>query len=336
MFSAKKKQHLAGHQKLLGRLFKDGEMIIHEGDRAQNMFVIQRGKVEVFRTDSKLGEVSVAILEEGEIVGEMAFLDNQPRSASVRAHGDAWILTIDKRTLMRRVLEDPFLILKIFERMSSRVRNLNRKLVDQMVLFDQLSADHQITLHSLGNLAEAPPHQSEYQTKAYDLAYKITQHLQKQGKFKEDITPQFLACITNASLLYDVGNAGIDKNILEKQSELTPEEWQHVREHAVLGSRVLHKAAKIRGTENCLSMAAEIAEFHHERFDGKGYAGLKGTNIPLAARIMAVLDAYTAITAPRPYRPARQQQEAIVLIKKERGYQFDPDIVDAFLAIISA
>ncbi|MDI7266567.1 MAG: HD domain-containing protein [Myxococcota bacterium] len=129
------------------------------------------------------------------------------------------------------------------------------------------------------------------------------------------------------ALLHDVGKIGVPDAILLKPGKLTEEEWVRMRTHCDLGARIL---AGIPFLDNARLLVRE----HHERWDGKGYSrGLRGERICIGARIFAVIDAYDAITSDRPYRLAADHDAAVAEIAKNRGTQFDPAIVDAFLRI---
>ena len=129
------------------------------------------------------------------------------------------------------------------------------------------------------------------------------------------------------AILHDVGMICVPDSILLKAGQLHPEEWALVRKHPEHGARLL---GHIPG----LGAALSIVRFHHERFDGAGYPlGLRGTAIPLGARIFAVADALDAITTDRPYRPTRTWERARVELLQGRGSHFDPTVVDAFLEI---
>lgn len=111
----------------LGKLYKDGEIICREGDEGNNMYVIQSGKVEVIKKSPE-GEVTLTTLKGGDFFGEMSLFDHLPRSVTVRAAGDARILSIDKKGFFSRVSEDPSLAFNILEGMSSRIRFLDNEL----------------------------------------------------------------------------------------------------------------------------------------------------------------------------------------------------------------
>jgi putative two-component system response regulator len=134
--------------------------------------------------------------------------------------------------------------------------------------------------------------------------------------------------LTRAAGLHDVGKIGIPDDILLAPRKLTIEEFEVVKTHTVIGAKIL------AGSRSpLLSMAEEIAWSHHERWDGRGYGGLAGEEIPLFGRITTVADVFDALTHKRPYKEAWPLDEAIAEISRQRGEQFDPRVVDAFVAV---
>ena len=129
-----------------------------------------------------------------------------------------------------------------------------------------------------------------------------------------------------AAPLHDVGKIGVPDAVLLKPGRLTPEEFATIRTHTVIGARILSGSQV-----PVLQCAEEIAATHHERWDGTGYAGLRGDQIPLSGRIVALVDAFDALTHARPYKAAWSLEEALTEVRAQRGLQFDPMIVDAFL-----
>jgi putative two-component system response regulator len=138
-----------------------------------------------------------------------------------------------------------------------------------------------------------------------------------------------VSLIRRAAPLHDVGKIGIPDSILLKLGKLTPAEFELVKTHTTIGARILSGSRFA-----LLRLAEEIAFAHHERWDGDGYAGLARDQIPLAGRIVTVADVFDALTQKRPYKAAWPVEEAVAEIDRQRGRQFDPDIVDAFLRII--
>ena len=135
--------------------------------------------------------------------------------------------------------------------------------------------------------------------------------------------------IEYAALMHDIGKIGIDENILNKPGQLTPQERDMIRKHPAIGNKIIAPVA-------FLSPVAPMVLYHQEWFNGQGYPeGLSGEEIPLGARIVAVIDSYDAITSDRPYRKAMSRDYAIEELKKCSGTQFDPKVVDAFLQILA-
>ena len=135
-----------------------------------------------------------------------------------------------------------------------------------------------------------------------------------------------------AAPMHDVGKLGTPDYILLQPGRLSPEEFEVMKRHAVIGWEILRDSAS-----PVLQLAAEIALSHHEKFDGTGYPhGLAGEAIPLSGRIVAVADVFDALTSPRPYKPAWPVERALALLRDNRGSHFDPACVDAFLAELDA
>lgn len=129
------------------------------------------------------------------------------------------------------------------------------------------------------------------------------------------------------ALLHDIGKIGIPRNVLLKPGPLTDDEWRVMRSHPSIGHRLMEPFEQLKAE-------AEVVYGHHERWDGLGYPqGLIAEEIPMSARLFSIVDAFDAITSDRPYRPAQDVQVAKSLIAKEGGKQFDPSLVDVFLAI---
>lgn len=155
--------------------------------------------------------------------------------------------------------------------------------------------------------------------------------LRGQPKFSEVIDGIYIQTIYETSPLHDIGKVGIPDSILLKPGKLTPEEFQVMTQHAEIGGRTLKTVASAHPKTLCLEMACQIAMTHHERWDGTGYPkGLKGEDIPLCGRIVAVADVYDALTSARCYKPAFSHEVAVNIITEGSGSQFDPDLVTAF------
>ena len=136
--------------------------------------------------------------------------------------------------------------------------------------------------------------------------------------------------------LHDIGKIGIADHILLKPGKLTPEEFEEMKRHSIIGWRALNRTEQLLGSNSFLRYASEIALTHHEKWDGSGYPDkLIGTAIPLSGRLMAVADVYDALRSHRPYKNPYPHFEAAAMIIDGRGHHFDPDIVDVFIALDS-
>lgn len=137
---------------------------------------------------------------------------------------------------------------------------------------------------------------------------------------------QFIKAVKLYSPLHDIGKVGIEKEILLKPGKLTPEEFEKIKEHVRIGYRILDSGA-------IDPMAKNIVLYHHEKWAGGGYPeGLSGENIPLEARIVSIADVYDALVSKRVYKNAFPPEEALSIIREERGISFDPALTDTFLS----
>jgi putative two-component system response regulator len=144
------------------------------------------------------------------------------------------------------------------------------------------------------------------------------------------ITNQFIRNLYDSSILHDIGKVGIPDTILLKKDILTDEERKIIEAHAAKGYEVLKSASQDLGKDSFLKMAMEITLCHHERWDGSGYPnGLRGTEIPLSARIVAIADVYDALTTERSYKKAFSHEESIEIMKNESS-KFDPELFRLF------
>jgi putative two-component system response regulator len=153
------------------------------------------------------------------------------------------------------------------------------------------------------------------------------------AKHNSTINHQYVANLAVASALHDIGKVGVPDAVLLKGGRLNPSERRAMQMHAELGGACLAAIQQQLGDDDFLQLGQDIALAHHEQWDGSGYPyGLQGKAIPLAARIVAVADVYDALTTNRPYRPALSHAEAHEWIVEHYGTQFDPEVVEAFVA----
>ncbi len=231
------------------------------------------------------------------------------------------------RITVERALEKRRLILEnreyrrtLEERVAERTAELIRKNGEVEDLFSLLKASYETTLEALATAldsrdAETLGHSAR--VAAYTVAVA-----RRLGVKETELTD-----IYRGALLHDVGKIGVPDAILRKPGKLNAEEWLEMRKHPEIGARILQGIKFLDG-------ARPIVMCHQERYDGKGYPrGLKGSEIPLGARIFAVVDTFDAMTSDRPYRKALPYETAFAEIVKYSGTQFDPEVAQAFLTI---
>lgn len=207
---------------------------------------------------------------------------------------------------------------------------------DNVYLYEQVLNSQKATVYALGKLAEFKDEITGQHVRRIErLTALIAGELKARGQFTDEIDDCFVDQIGLASILHDVGKVGLPDSILNKPARLTDEEMDVIRQHPRIGANVLREVAKMVPGRSYLSLGAEVAETHHEKFDGSGYpAGLKGDEIPISGRITAVADVYDALMHKRPYKDAWRPDETIEHLKAQSGSHFDPRVVDAFLSLI--
>jgi len=160
----------------------------------------------------------------------------------------------------------------------------------------------------------------------------IAESLRAEGLFSGVIDDVFVEDLSRSAPLHDIGKVGIPDSILMKPGKLTPSEWEVMKTHAEIGAQTLESVIREGLSQGFLEMGREIAWSHHEKWDGSGYPrGLRGDEIPLSARILALADVYDALTTVRPYKAAWTHDESIAYISDHAGTQFDPVLARIFV-----
>lgn len=197
---------------------------------------------------------------------------------------------------------------------------------------------HKASVVALATLAEhKDPYASQHILRVSRLTDEIARALQHSGPYRDRIDGRWRELVRVASMLHDVGKVTIPDGVLQKPGRLTPEERALMQKHSQNGRAILERAARLSEVGGYLAMGAEIAGYHHERFDGTGYPyRLTGEAIPLSARIVAVADVFDALTHRRCYKDAWPQAEGIAYVGDRAGSEFDPAVVQAFLSVMEA
>lgn len=223
--------------------------------------------------------------------------------------------------------------------------NLRRTNLDLEDLVDEKTSELTITqeasIQSLAILAENyDPDTGEHINRIRSLTHLLTANLLKDTLYSEYLSSRidYVNEIAVASILHDIGKTAIPKEILSKPGKLTPEEFDLVKTHTTIAGEVLHQGNRLFvekfGKDSYLALAADIALYHHEKWDGSGYPkGLKKQEIPLSARIVAIADVYDALRSKRPYKPPWTHEKTMELIISESEKHFDPELIRVFIKI---
>ena len=162
----------------------------------------------------------------------------------------------------------------------------------------------------------------------------IAKELKREGIYSTILTDRYLSDMVVAAPLHDIGKIHIPDSVLNKPGKLTEEEFEIMKTHTTAGEELLTHAKAELGESGYLNTAVEMAAYHHEWWNGKGYPyGISGEEIPLCARIMAVADVFDALTSKRCYKSAMPLEKAYAIIREESGTHFDPAVVEAFLSV---
>ena len=189
-------------------------------------------------------------------------------------------------------------------------------------------------LLSLTEVRDAETGRHSRRTQQY--ARLLAEQLSRQPEFRAQLTPERIDLLSSLAPLHDIGKVGVPDHVLNKPGPLTADEMMEMRRHPELGREVILKAEARVGVRDdaTLAMAKDIVYTHHERWDGTGYPqGLRGTDIPVAGRVMALVDVYDAVHARTLYQRCLSHEDTVGLIVKGRGTHFDPAVVDAFLGV---
>jgi HD-GYP domain-containing protein (c-di-GMP phosphodiesterase class II) len=203
---------------------------------------------------------------------------------------------------------------------------------------EEISVAQISTIRALANLVESRDKETgDHLDRVGTLCFKITEALPIHYFLSEQEKSEFCQAIEHASTLHDIGKVGITDSILNKPGPLTEAEFDLMKIHTEIGSNTLKKLHEQYPKNYLVKLGIEITQYHHEHFDGNGYPeGLKGFEIPLSARIMAIVDVYDALISIRPYKPAFTHDHAIDIIMSESGKHFDPDLVLIFCRLFES
>ncbi|QOX79677.1 response regulator [Trichlorobacter lovleyi] len=224
------------------------------------------------------------------------------------------------------------------EQTNTQLRQLQSILSDQKLTeqkIREISEAQNATIFAMAKLAEFRDEDTGgHLERVKEYCRLLADDLNRHSPYSDLITAEFIDCIQHAAPLHDIGKVAIPDHILQKPERLTPEEFDRMKTHTVIGADNLQLVYNNYPGNLFVGMGIEIALYHHEQWDGSGYPdGLVGKNIPLPARIMALADVYDALRSDRCYRKAMTHEQARTIILEGDGRHFDPEVVMAFLRV---
>jgi len=199
----------------------------------------------------------------------------------------------------------------------------------------ELAMVQEATIESMSSLTETrDPETGGHIKRTKNYLRLLAEYLKHQPRFSPVLDDETIDLLCKSAPLHDIGKVGVSDRILLKPAKLTDEEFEEMKQHTVYGRDAILAAERKLGNTSFLRFAREIAYTHHERWDGSGYPeGLRGDQIPVAGRLMALVDTYDALTSERVYKSQLPHEKAVQIIVEEKGAQFDPAVVDAFLQV---
>lgn len=220
---------------------------------------------------------------------------------------------------------------KIVEEKLEEYNHHLEELVQKKV--EEVSASQMATIHALVKLSESRDDETgAHIVRTPQYCRLLSEKLWEMGMHRKEIDPGFIESITQASPLHDIGKVGIPDAVLLKPGKLTAEEFEIMKTHTTIGYHTLASTEKEYSGSAFIKIGKEIALCHHEKWDGSGYPkGLRGEEIPISARIMALADVYDALRSKRVYKEGYPHEKSLSIILQGRGSHFDPLLVDVFL-----
>ncbi len=299
-----------------------GESIVEEHQAAERFFIIEKGKIQIVKRFEDGTNLVLGVHSDGEFFGEMALLDEGPRSATVRAVDATAVLEIARQDFETLIYKSPVLAYSIMRELSSRLRETGALLISHLQRRNrELSQSY---LDTVNIVIKAVEDRDSFMRGHTERVTALAKAIGTRMRLSEEQ----LFNLEIGSLLHDVGQISVPEAILLKPGPLEEEEYDRVKQHPEVGKNLV---APIPYLEEAIPTIL----YHHERFDGSGYPErLKGEQIPLFGRIIAVADVFDALTNDRPHRDRLPVEKAAQVIKDGKGTKFDPVVVDVFLEVM--
>jgi len=301
--------------------YEEGAVIIEELTDAERFFIIYRGKIEITKRLDDGEELVLAVQSDGDFFGEMALLDEGPRSASARALEPTTVLEITRDNFETLLVKAPMMAFRIMKELSTRLRETAALLISHLQQRNRLlHRSHLDTIEMVVQAIEKRDAQTSGRTR------RVTDIAKAIGK-EMGLAEEELLILELSTLLHDLGMLAMPEKLLEKPGPLAPNEYGTIKKHT-------QKVKEMIEGIPFLERAVPHVFHHHEKYDGTGYPkGLAGTQIPQSSRIIAVVDALEAMTGDRPYKERLSLKAAVEEIKHGSGIQFDPQVVEALVRL---
>ena len=277
--------------------------------------------IKILKKDERTAEIPVVFLTskadtsselEGFVLGAVDYISKPFSPQLLLKRVDVHVLVESQKRELQHINDN---LQKLVDEKTEEIQDLQNAILKTMSNFvefrDDITGGH---IERTGHILEL-----------------LVDEMLVQGVYKAELDTWDLKLFLQSAQLHDVGKIGIRDNILMKPAALTEEEFEEMKKHTYLGEKVIDKIQENSRGSVFLTYAKIMAGTHHERWDGTGYPrGITGTSIPLQGRLMALVDVYDALISERPYKKAFPPEEAIQIIIKSKGVQFDPVLVDVF------
>jgi HD-GYP domain-containing protein (c-di-GMP phosphodiesterase class II) len=300
-----------------------GTVIIHEGSSGNQFYVLLEGQVEIFKSLTKPAERSLGLRQEGAFLGEMSLFNLEGRhTASVVAITELRVLQLIREDFNALLIRNPTLAYTMTRLLSQRLEESDNQATQELLEKNrQLTQAYDATIEGWSRAMEIRDEETEgHLERVRDLTIELAKAV--------GMNADELANIRRGALLHDIGKLGVPDGILLKTGKLTEEEFMVMRKHPQMAYDMLFPIEYIRPS-------IDIPYCHHEKWDGTGYPrGLKGKDIPFAARLFAVIDVWDALRSNRPYRSSLPEEKVISHLRFKAGTQFDPEAVELFIQMI--
>ncbi|MCR5400103.1 MAG: HD domain-containing protein [Treponema sp.] len=246
---------------------------------------------------------------------------------------DKEIISLIKITNISLSILIIFFVITLFTYLMNKFEfQLEDKVSDQSAKIISLQNNTIISLSNLVENRDSDTGDHIIRTSSYIKV--LAKKAMEEGLFQNQLNEEFIALLEKAAPMHDIGKIVVPDSILKKPGKLTPEEFEIMKRHTTEGSRIVHDVLGSGEDKKYIQMAADVAHYHHEKWDGSGYPeNLKGEQIPLSARFMAIADVFDALVSPRCYKEPIPIDDAFEIIREGIGSHFDPQLANIFLTL---